>query len=161
MQIHTLSSGEQGLVGGTNSTLASAPAKQTLTGAGESAEFVPPGRIRSSEDRARSRAQLRLTFACRRKTNTEEPNSVEKGTHRRMAPAPMWVFFAGADAKAERCLPTRDCSSEYSCNHTPSSGQHSLAGGRIPKSPTPSRSALTGGGHQLLLRLSSPELVRA
>ena len=28
--------------------------------------------------------------------NTEEPNSVEKGAHRRKAPAPVKVCFAGA-----------------------------------------------------------------
>ncbi len=43
----------------------------------------------------------------------------------------------------------------------PSSGQHSLAGGRrIPKGPTPSRRALTGGKHQLLLGFASPEQER-
>ena len=30
--------------------------------------------------------------------NTEEPNSVEKGAHRRKAPAPLRVCFAGAGA---------------------------------------------------------------
>ena len=30
--------------------------------------------------------------------NTEERNSVEKGTHRRKAPAPVKVCFAGAGA---------------------------------------------------------------
>ena len=45
-------------------------------------------------------------------------------------------------------------------DHVPSSGQHSLTGGRqIPKSPTPLRRTLTGGRRQLLLGLSSPELV--
>ena len=42
-----------------------------------------------------------------------------------------------------------------------SSGQHSLAGGRrIPKSPTPSRRALTGGRRQFLLGFVSPEQAR-
>ena len=122
---------------------APAPVRVCFAGAGESAKFVPPGSCHSTEDRVRISARLRPTFACRRKTNTEEPNSVEKGTHRRKAPAPMRVFFAGADAKAERCLPTRDCSSEYSCNHTPSSGQHSLAGGRILKNTPPTRRSVT------------------
>ena len=48
------------------------------------------------------------------------------------------------------------------CESALSSGQHSLAGGRrIPKSPTPSRKALTGGRHQFLLGFASPEQRRA
>ena len=48
------------------------------------------------------------------------------------------------------------------CDRAPRSGQHSLVGARrIPKSPTPSRRALTGGRHQLLLGFASPELVQA
>ena len=61
-------------------------------------KFVPPMSLRSSVDRVRPRAQLRLTFACRRKTDTEEPNSVEKGTHRRKAPVPVRVCLAGVGA---------------------------------------------------------------
>ena len=60
----------------------------------------------------RIRAQLRLTFACRSKTDTEESNSVEKGAHRRKAPAPVRVCFAGAGKSAEFVPPTRDCSPE-------------------------------------------------
>ena len=85
---------------------APAPVRVCFAGAGESAKFVPPGRVRSSEDRARSRAQLRLTFACRRKTNTEEPNSVERPVYRRKAPAPIRVSLAGAGARWRSCLPT-------------------------------------------------------
>ena len=70
------------------------------------------GGIRSSEDRARSRAQLRLTFACRRKTNTEEPNSVERPGYRRKAPAPIRVSLAGAGARWRSCLPTSHRSPE-------------------------------------------------
>ena len=73
---------------------------------------VPPVRGRSSEDSLRIRTQLRLTFACRRKTNTEERNSVEKGTHRRKAPAPVRVCFAGADARWRCCPPGSRCSTE-------------------------------------------------
>ena len=75
---------------------APAPVRVCFAGAGESAKFVPPGSCHSTEDRVRISAQLRPTFACRRKTNTEEPNSVEKGAHRRKAPAPVRVCFAGA-----------------------------------------------------------------
>ena len=73
---------------------------------------VPPIRGRSSEDSLRIRTQLRLTFACRRKTNTEEPNSVDKGAHRREAPVPVRVCFAGADASVEFVPPTSPCSPE-------------------------------------------------
>ncbi|CZQ93043.1 Hypothetical protein TFLO_1624 [Trichococcus flocculiformis] len=75
------------------------PVRGCFAGAGASVNFVPPASLRSSEDRARIRAQLWPTFACRRKTNTEEPNSVEKGTPRRKAPVPVRVCFAGADAR--------------------------------------------------------------
>ena len=47
-------------------------------------------------------------------------------------------------------------------DHVPSSGQHSLTGGRqIPKSPTPLRRTLTGGRRQLPLGFVSPEQTRA
>ena len=63
--------------------------------------------IGSPEDRVRIRALLRLKSGNRRKTNTEGPNSVERGVHRRKAPAPVRVCFAGDGARAERCLPGR------------------------------------------------------
>ena len=88
------------------------PVRVCFAGAGESVKFVPPGRHRSTEDRVRIRAKLRLTFACRRKTDTEEPNSVEKGAHRRKAPAPVRVCFAGADARWRSCPPGSRCSTE-------------------------------------------------
>ena len=91
---------------------APAPVRGCFAGAGGSVKFVPPGRHRSTEDRVRIRAQLRLTFACRRKTDTEEPNSVEKGAHRRKAPVPVRVCFAGASARANLSPPTSPCSSE-------------------------------------------------
>ena len=75
---------------------APAPARGCFVGADERVKSVPPGSLRSSDDRVRIRAQLRPTFACRRKTNTEEPNSVEKGAHRSKAPVPAKVCFAGA-----------------------------------------------------------------
>ena len=77
-------------------------------------KFVPPGRHHSPEDRARIRAQLRLTLACRRKTNTEESTSVETGAHRRKAPVPVRVCFAGAGARAKFVPPTSRRSSEDS-----------------------------------------------
>ena len=68
---------------------APAPVRVCFAGADARWGSVPPMSLCSSEDRVRSRAQLRLTFACRRKTDTEEPNSVERGAHRRKAPVPV------------------------------------------------------------------------
>ena len=83
-----------------------------FAGAGAREMSVPPVRGRSPEDIVRIRAQLRLTFACRRKTNTEEPNSVERPVYRRKAPAPIRVSLAGAGARWRSCLPTSHRSPE-------------------------------------------------
>ena len=88
------------------------PVKVCFAGAYERVKSVPPASRRSSEDSRRPRAQLRLTFACSRKMNTEEPNSVEKGAHRRKAPVPVRVCFAGADASAKFVPPTSPRSTE-------------------------------------------------
>ena len=93
---------------------APAPVRVCFAGAGARVKSVPTGRHRSSEERGRIRAQLRLTFACRRKTNTEERNSVEKGTHRRKAPAPVKVCFAGVGESVEFIAPVSPCSTEDS-----------------------------------------------
>ena len=37
--------------------------------------------------------------------DTEEPNSVEKGAHRRKAPVPVRVCFAGGQATSARSAP--------------------------------------------------------
>ena len=86
------------------------PVKVCFAGAYERVKSVPPASHRSSEDSRRPRAQLRPTFACRRKMNTEEPNSVERGAHRRKAPVPVRVCFAGAEASLNFLPPTRLCS---------------------------------------------------
>ena len=44
--------------------------------------------------------------------NTEEPNSVEKGAHRRKAPAPVSGCFAGGEASAKRSPTASPCSSD-------------------------------------------------
>ena len=93
---------------------APAPVRVCFAGAGSRANIVPPGSRCSTEDSLRPRAQLRLTFACGRKTNTEERNSVEKGTHRRKAPAPVRICFAGADESVKFVPPTSPCSTEDS-----------------------------------------------
>ena len=89
-----------------------APVRFVFAGADAGRGSCSPIRIRSMEDSVRIRAQFRLTFACRRKTNTEEPNSVEKGAHRRKVPAPVRVVFAGAGASVKRSPPASSCSSD-------------------------------------------------
>ena len=91
---------------------APAPVRVCFAGAGARWRFCPPIRIRSSEDSERIRAQLRPTFACRRKTNTEEPNSVERGAHRRKTPVPVRVCFAGAGEREKSVPPASPCSPE-------------------------------------------------
>ena len=59
-------------------------------------------------------AQLRLGSGNRRETNTEEHNSVEKGAHRRKAPVPVRVCFAGAGARWSYFPPIRIRSTEDS-----------------------------------------------
>ena len=91
---------------------APAPVRGCFAGAGKSAKFVRPTNPFSSEDSLRPRTQLRPTFACRRKTDTEEPNSVERGAHRRKVPVPVRVVFAGAGASVRRSPTASSCSSD-------------------------------------------------
>ena len=74
------------------------PVRVCFVGADARWRSCPPTSHRSTEDRVRIRAQLRLGSGNRRKMDTEERNSVEKGAHRRKAPAPVKVCFAGAGA---------------------------------------------------------------
>ena len=74
---------------------APAPVRVCFAVADARGKCCTPVSRRSSEDSLRPRTQLRPTFACRRKTDTEEPNSVERGAHRRKAVAPVRVCFAG------------------------------------------------------------------
>ena len=92
---------------GSHRRKAPGPIRVVFAGAGARGKCVPPGRPCSPEDRLRLRAQLRPTFARRRRTNTEEPNSVEKGAHRRKAPTPVRVGFAGAGESAKFVPPGR------------------------------------------------------
>ena len=91
---------------------APAPVRGCFAGVGVMFASVPPTSLRSSEDSVRPRDQLRLGSSNRKKTNTEEPNSVEKGAHRRKAPAPVRVVFAGAGASVKRSPPASSCSSD-------------------------------------------------
>ena len=92
---------------GTHRRKAPVPVRGCFAGAGARGKCVPPGSLLSSEDSIRIRVQLRLGSGNRRRTNTEGPNSVERGAHRRKAPVPVRGCFAGAGASAKRCLPTR------------------------------------------------------
>ena len=98
---------------GTHRRKAPVPVRVCFAGADASAKFVPPTSPRSTEDRLLPRAQLRPTFACRR-TNTEKPTSDEKIAHRRKAPAPMRVCFAGAGSSVNFVPPKRPCLTEDS-----------------------------------------------
>ena len=110
----------------------------------------------------RPRAQLRPTFACRSKTNTEEPNSVERGAHRRKAPVPVRVCFAGADARWGYVPPASLRSSEDSVRPR---AQLRLGSSNRKKTNTEEPNSVekgaTGGRRQLLLGFVSPELVQA
>ena len=90
------------------------PVRVGFAGAGENVKFVPPASPCSPEDSIRIRIQLRLGSGNRRKMNTEEPNSFERGAHRRTAPVPVRVCFAGAGARAKFVPPTSRRSSEDS-----------------------------------------------
>ena len=90
------------------------PVRVCFAGADARWGYVPPASLRSSEDSVRPRAQLRLGSSNRKKANTEEPNSVEKGAHRRKAPAPVRVVFAGAGASVRRSPMASSCSSDES-----------------------------------------------
>ena len=107
-----LSSGKHSLTGGRRIPKSAIPSRSPLAGGehqlplsfaspeqARDGRSVPPTNPRSSEDSLRPHAQLRQTFPHRRKTNTEERNSVEKGAHRRRAPAPVKVCFAGAGTR--------------------------------------------------------------
>ena len=60
------------------------------------------------------RGQLRLGSGNRRKTDTEEPNSVERGAHRRKASVPVRVCFAGAGEREKSVPPASLRSTEDS-----------------------------------------------
>ena len=68
-------------------------------------KFVPPASPCSPEDSIRIRIQLRLEPGNRRKTDTEEPTSVERGAHRRKAPVPVRVCFAEAGVSVKSVPP--------------------------------------------------------
>ena len=90
---------------GTHRRKAPVPVRVCFAGAGENVKFVPPASRCSPEDRVRIRAQLRLGSGNRRKMDTEERNSVERGAHRRKAPVPVRVCFAEAGVSVKSVPP--------------------------------------------------------
>ena len=81
------------------------PVRVCFVGADARWRSCPPTSHRSTEDRVRIRAQLRLGSGNRRKMDTEERNSVERGAHRRKAPVPVRVCFAEAGVSVKSVPP--------------------------------------------------------
>ena len=132
-----------------------------FAGAGSSVNFVPPKRPCLTEDSLRPHNQLRPTFARRRKTNTEEPNSVEKGAHRRKAPASVRGVSSELVRERNSYLRGDIVRRRTRCESALSSGEKPVTGGgQISGTPTPLRKALTGGRHQFLLGFVLSELMR-
>ncbi len=90
------------------------PANGGFAGADTCAILSPPSSPRSTEIILQSRTQLRPTFARRRSTITGNRNSVERDAHRRKAPSPARIGFAGADTCAKRSPPSSPRSTEIS-----------------------------------------------
>ena len=147
---------------GSHRRKAPGPIRVVFAGAGARGKCVPPGRPCSPEDRLRLRAQLRPTFARRRRTNTEEPNSVEKGAHRRKAPVPVRGCFAGAGARGKCVPPGSLLSSEDSIRIRV---QLRLGSGNRRRTNTEGPNSVEKGAHRRKapapVRVLSPEMVRA
>ena len=90
------------------------PGNAGFVGADACAKRSPPSSPRSTEISLRPRTQLRQTFASRRSAITVIRNSVENGVHRRNAPSPTRVGFAGAGTCAKRSPPSSPRSTEIS-----------------------------------------------
>ena len=130
---------------GTHRRKAPVPVRVCFAGAEACTKFAPPGSHRSTEDKLGIRAQLRPTFACRRRTNIEEPNSVENGAHRRKAPAPVRVCFAVADARGKCCTPVSRRSSEDRLRFR---AQHRLTFACRRKTDTEEPNSVENGTHR-------------
>ena len=88
------------------------PIRGVFAGAGARWGCCPPPRGCSQEDKLRIRAQLRLGSGNRRTADCWNRTSVDKGSHRRKAPGPIRVVFAGAGASVKFVPPARTCSPE-------------------------------------------------
>ena len=136
------------------------PTRFGFAGAGASAKPSPPTSPRSTEDSLRSRTQLRPTFARRSRADYRKPNSCEKPAHRRKAPAPTKVVFAGAGANVKHSPPPSHRSTEDSLRSRtqlrPTFSRRRRADYRNPnscekpahrrKAPAPIRLAFAGAG---------------
>ena len=159
--VRMLSSDKHSLTGERRIPKSATPSRRALTGGEHQLPLkfaspeqardggcVPPTSPRSSEDSLRLHAQLRQTFPHRRKMNTEERNSVEKPAHRRRAPAPVKVCFAGAGASEKSVPPPSPCSSEDSIR--PRTQLRPTAGNRRTpdhRHHTSCQTAVMGGCH--------------
>ena len=138
------------------------PIRGVFAGAGARWGCCPPPRGCSQEDKLRIRAQLRLGSGNRRTADCWNRTSVEKGTHRRKAPVPVRVCFAGAEACTKFAPPGSHRSTEdklgiraqlrptFACRRKMNTEE-----------PNSVEKGATGGRRQLLVVLSSLELVRA
>ena len=90
------------------------PIRGVFAGAGARWGCCPPPRGCSQEDKLRIRAQLRLGSGNRRTADCWNRTSVERVAHRRKAPVPVRVCFAGAGASVNFVPPTSRRSSEDS-----------------------------------------------
>jgi len=150
-----------------------APIRGVLAGADERTILPPPTSPRSSVDSFRIRAQLRLTFSHRMKSNYRKPNSGESPVPRRKAPPPIRFAFAGAGAGKGASAPIRVRSPEKSvlliCQlrqafarrrrdyyRKPTSGEKPV---HRRKAPAPIRVVLAGAGERP--RLPPPMSVRS
>ena len=150
-----------------------APVRGVLAGADERPTLPPPTSPRSLEDSLRIRVQLRPTFARRRRDYYRQPNSGEKGAHRRKATAPVRVVLAGAGERPILPPPTSARSWEHSlCIHAQlrpafarrrkdyyrkrNSGERPV---HLRKAPVPVRFVLAGAGERTIL--SPPTSLRS
>ena len=100
-----------------------------LAGAEASAKASPPTNSRSTEDSLRFRAQLRSTFAHRSRADYRNPTSVEKGAHRRKAPAPVSRPLIGEQMRRVAHLRGTSVGRRLENCGRPNSGEAAVVGG--------------------------------
>ena len=159
-RIRTLSSGEQSLVGGTNSALLPAPAKQTLTGAGVFLRGAPfSTELGSSVSVFLLQANVGRSWA-RGRTLSSDERRLAGGTYPHLASAPAKQTLIGAGAVLRRApfstelrssvfvfLLQANVSRSYALTRSLSSVEQELAGGTdFALSPAPAKQTLTGTG---------------
>ena len=155
-RIRTLSSGEQSLVGGTNSALLPAPAKQTLTGAGVFLRGAPfSTELGSSVSVFLLQANVGRSWARGRMLSSDERILIG-GQHANITPTPAKQPLAGAGAFLRGAplstelrssvfvfLLQANVSRSWARMRTMSSGERPLTGGTdISLAPAPAKAAL-------------------